>query len=104
MVLAIAKEHRFLAFHVRPARRKDGSWYSPIMGDVGFPDYIFAFDPSIGARVDVFGAEIKTGKATLADGQRVWKHALEHRIPVYEWHWPEDEAAIRRRFAMGPDA
>lgn len=41
-VLDLAARTGWLAHHDRPARRSDGSYYTAIQGDAGFPDIVLA--------------------------------------------------------------
>jgi len=56
--------------HVRAALKKDGSWYSPVTGNPGFPDNAFARDGV------VLVVEFKTDDRYPSAQQRGWLDAI----------------------------
>ena len=58
--------------HQRPARRKDGSWYTAISGHPGFPDYIAAREKD----GRLLFAELKDEKSQLEPDQVKWFEVL----------------------------
>ena len=72
--------------HYRPARRKDGSWYTPLSGHKGLMDYIATKD----GRLLLF--ELKSDKGKMSDDQLIWKCELSMTsAEIYVWKpadWP----------------
>jgi len=66
VVLELAGVCGWMVHHVRPARMKDGSWRTPVQGDVGFPDLVLVRDGRI-----VF-AELKSERGRLSAAQKDW--------------------------------
>ena len=108
-IIDLAHARGWLAHHTRPARKRDGSWSTPIEGDPGFPDLVL----SRSGRV-IF-AEVKTENGKLIDAQVEWLSALcgepwrgnilTHRFAyehatheVYVWR-PSDMAKIEELLA-----
>lgn len=85
--------------HFRGVRvaRKDGStyWQTPVQGDgAGFPDLILVR----GKRI--LAAELKVGKNTLDEKQKVWLAVLEAAgVECFEWR-PEDWGQIETTLAV----
>lgn len=70
-VIQIAHDNHWLVHHCRPARRADGTWSTPIQGDVGFPDLVLVRNGEI-----IF-AELKSENGGLSDEQKLWLAVLE---------------------------
>lgn len=99
-VVALAQTHGWLVMHSRPARRKDGSWSTPIQGTPGFPDLVLARDGT------VILAELKSESGRLTSRQKEWLNALtshghEGCDPSHDavvWRpsdWPDIEVILR---------
>ena len=69
-VVAAARQLDWLCHHCRPARTGDGSWRTPIQGDVGFPDLCLARDGRV-----LFCELKREGKRPDA-AQMAWAWAL----------------------------
>lgn len=69
-VIAHAHAFGWLVHHCRPARTKDGRWQTPIQGDAGFPDLVFA------RHGEVIFAELKREGATLTVEQARWRRSI----------------------------
>lgn len=80
--------------HTRPARTSKG-WRTPIQGDDGFVDLVFARSGRV-----VF-AEMKSPGEKLSDGQRAWQAELPSVPGVaerYVWQakdWPQIQEVLR---------
>lgn len=70
LILEYAKAHGWMASHSRPARRGDGSWNTPVAGDVGAPDLLLARGGT------VYLWELKTERGRYRDGQTAWLAAI----------------------------
>lgn len=77
-IMDTAKWHGWRICHVRPARKLDGKWVTPIEGHAGLPDLILARD----GRVLLIELKSATGKPTddqiawllaAGDNGRLWK-------------------------------
>lgn len=66
----VAKFNGWLLHHDRPARRKDGRWYTAVEGDAGFPDLVLARDG------DVLFVELKGDGDEMGPEQERWQKAL----------------------------
>jgi VRR-NUC domain len=81
-VLAVASLTGWRSLHIRPARRADGSWRTPIGGDgKGWPDLTLVRPPRL-----VF-CELKSPRGTLRPEQRDWLDRLRllPQAEVYLW-------------------
>lgn len=83
-VIELAKWHRWLVHHTRPAQTKDG-WRTPIQGDAGFPDLIL----TRGGRLII--AELKRQGAKPTPSQQEWldRCAEAPTVEVHVWR-PSD--------------
>ena len=76
-----------MVHHCRPCRRADGTWYTPVPGNAGYPDLTLARDGV------VLFAELKTQAGRLRPEQQRWLEILDGEV----WRpndWPEVEAII----------
>lgn len=64
----------YLVHHDRPAQRGDGSWYTAVQGDAGFPD-ILAIHPKTGFMIVV---ELKSEKGVVSEAQLEWLNAFRN--------------------------
>ena len=71
-VIHLARLYGWLVHHTRPAQNRDGTWSTPITGDVGFPDLVLAH-PERG----VLFLELKTETGAVSEGQRRWLRTLK---------------------------
>lgn len=71
-VIDVAKTYGWLVHHVRPARKADGSWSTPLQGDKGFPDLVLCH-PKRGQFILV---ELKSDSGHLTPDQESWFYAL----------------------------
>jgi VRR-NUC domain len=81
-VLAVAKLAGWRTLHIRPARRADGSWRTPIGGDgKGWPDLTLVRPPRL------LFAELKSETGTLRPEQREWLDVLRllPQAEVFLW-------------------
>lgn len=85
-VVKFGRALKWMVHHERPARTKDG-WRTPVQGDEGFPDTVFARGPGYSYRVVV--AELKYGKNKPTQGQYRWLGAFEGAVRAF-WWTPED--------------
>lgn len=69
-VIDMARLFGWLVHHCRPARRRDGSWQTPVQGDTGFPDLILA------RRGVVIAVELKGERGRLTPAQQAWAAEL----------------------------
>lgn len=87
-----ARKRGYLVHHVERVKTKNG-WRTPIAGDPGFPDTVFAHPE----RPDFFLVEKKAGDGRVRPEQRAWHAAITlGGGTVYVWR-PEDREAIERR-------
>lgn len=75
-VIDFAKYKGWMCAHFRPARTQRG-WRTPVQGDNGFPDLVFARDGRV-----VF-AELKVGRNKMSHDQERWATALPE---MYVWY------------------
>ena len=80
-VMAYASTVGWLGHHARKALRQSGKVSTPIQGDKGFPDVVFA---RTGRLVVV---EFKAHRGTLSKDQRIWTAVLGSipGIELYVW-------------------
>jgi hypothetical protein len=79
-VLEVAKLTGWKTLHIRPARRADGSWRTPIGGDgKGWPDLTLVRPPRL-----IF-CELKSERGKLRSEQRGWLDVLR-LLPQAEVH------------------
>ena len=77
-VLEVAKLAGWRSLHIRPARRADGSWRTPIGGDgKGWPDLTLVRPPRL-----IF-VELKSESGTLRPQQSDWLDVLR-LLPMCE--------------------
>jgi hypothetical protein len=83
-VIAVLQLNRWLVVHFRKARKKNGSWMTPIKGDPGSPDILAARNGQ------VLLAELKVGKNKPSQFQAEWlKNCGEHGFLWYPADWDE---------------
>lgn len=83
-MLDIARLHRCLVHHCRPARQADGSWRTPIQGDAGFPDLVIVGEGGLLVR------ELKSEGGQASPMQASWMRLLTGaRVDVATWR-PSD--------------
>ena len=94
-VLELARWHRWLAHHDRPARTRDG-WRTPVQGDAGYPDLTLA---GHGRLVLV---ELKSDRGRLDGAQETWRDALRRiaGIEYYVWR-PKDWDVVQQVLVPG---
>ena len=73
-LLRYAELRGWMRCHFRPAMRADGSWYTPVEGDSGFPDVVLS---KRGRPTHVW--ELKSMDGMLRPDQRAWLAALTGR-------------------------
>lgn len=84
---------RWMGHHCRPARKADGSWYTPISGDPGFPDWVFVRSGH------VLFVELKNDTEKLDPNQLIWRDRLQ--AAGQDWRcwrpkdWPEVERTLK---------
>ncbi len=81
-VLEVAKLAGWRSLHIRPARRADGSWRTPIGGDgKGWPDLTLVRPPRLAF------CELKTERGKIRPEQRDWLDVLRllPQAEVYLW-------------------
>ena len=81
-VLEVARLAGWRSLHIRPARRADGSWRTPIGGDgKGWPDLTLVRPPRLAF------CELKTEHGKLRPEQRDWLDVLRllPQVEVYLW-------------------
>lgn len=83
-LLRYAELRGWMRCHFRPALRMDGSWYTPVEGDSGWPDVMLK---KAGRPLHVW--EVKTMTGTLRPDQRAWLAALTDR----DWS-PSDSGIV----------
>jgi hypothetical protein len=69
-VIELARLYGWRVHHVRPCRRADGRWYTPVQGDPGF------LDMTLVKRDTLIVAETKLDSARLTEDQRDWLAGL----------------------------
>jgi len=80
-VIAVFQLHRWKVVHFDRARKKDGSWRTPLRGDPGSPDILAARNGR------VIHAELKVGKNKPTVFQKSWLRNLGQN--AYLWY-PEN--------------
>lgn len=93
--LQLAALTGWLSLHVRPARRLNGSWYTPLQGSgAGYPDLTLVHP----ARRIVTWAELKSETGGVSADQAVWLEGLRaagQRAEVWRPEsWGEIEALL----------
>jgi hypothetical protein len=81
-VLEVARLAGWRSLHIRPARRADGGWRTPVAGDgKGWPDLTLVRPPRIAF------CELKTERGKLRPEQRDWLDVLRlvPSVEVYLW-------------------
>ena len=68
-VKAYARAHGWRVAHMRPVKLASGRWTTPMEGDEGFPDWVFA------RHGKVILAELKTMTGILSREQQLWLFA-----------------------------
>jgi hypothetical protein len=82
VVLGVARLAGWRSLHIRPARRVDGSWRTPVGGDgKGWPDLTLVRPPRL------LFVELKSERGTLRAEQRDWLDTLRllPMAEVYLW-------------------
>jgi hypothetical protein len=82
VVLEVARLAGWHSLHIRPARRADGSWRTPIGGDgKGCPDLTLVHPPRL------LFVELKSEHGELRAEQRDWLDRLRllPQVEVYLW-------------------
>lgn len=97
----LARYCGWLCHHTRPAITKKG-WRTPIQGDKGFPDVVFAHEQH---RLIIF-AEFKSDKGRTTPEQRHWATAIEaaavdNPFVHYRLWRPSDWPAIEQTLKEG---
>jgi len=88
-LIEAAKWSGWLVHHDRPCRRQDGTWYTAIEGDAGYPDLHLI---NVRNRRQIM-AELKGDRGKLSPDQTLWIEAARAAgIETYVW-WPADEDA-----------
>ena len=83
-VIAVFQLHRWKVVHFDRARKKDGSWRTPLRGDPGSPDILAARNGQ------VLLAELKVNKNKPSQFQSEWlKHCGEYGFLWYPRDWDE---------------
>jgi len=83
-VIAVFQLHRWKVVHFDRARKKDGSWRTPLRGDPGSPDILAARNGQ------VLLAELKVGKNKPSQFQSEWLHDCgDHGFLWYPKDWDE---------------
>ena len=83
-VVEMARLFGWLIHHDRPARRKDGSWSTPVQGNPGFPDLLLV------RRGTVLAVELKSERGKLTAEQERWLAELGGAGVRAEVWRPED--------------
>jgi hypothetical protein len=65
-IMDTAKWHGWRTCHIRPARKQNGQWVTPIEGHAGLPDLVLARDGR------VLLIELKSEVGTATDDQIAW--------------------------------
>ena len=89
-VTDLARVRGWLVAHFRPARRKDGSWVTPILGSPGFPDLVLT------RKGRVILAELKAERGRITAEQKAW---LSEMVDWDFEDWSSDDWA--RGFPVG---
>ncbi len=71
-VINCAKAEGWLIFHPRPARKKDGTWYTATQGDKGYPDLTLVHRESFQLLI----VELKSSKGKISPEQEEWINTL----------------------------
>jgi hypothetical protein len=85
-VLEVARLGGWRTLHIRPARRADGSWRTPVSGDgQGWPDLTLVRPPRL------LFVELKSERGRLSASQADWIGVLRllPKVEVYVWR-PSD--------------
>jgi hypothetical protein len=83
-VIAVFQLRRWKVVHFDRARKKDGSWRTPLRGDPGSPDITAAKNGQ------VLMAELKVGKNKPSQCQSEWLHHCgAHGFLWYPKDWDE---------------
>jgi hypothetical protein len=91
-VLEVARLAGWRSLHIRPARRADGSWRTPIGGDgKGWPDLTLVRPPRL------LFVELKSERGKLRAEQRDWLDTLRllPQAEVHVWTPAEWEELVR---------
>lgn len=90
-VVELAHATHWMVHHCRVARKKDGSWATPISGDAGFPDLVLLHPGNATKRPRVIFAELKGPKGKLTVGQHAWLYPLMQRGLIEAYVWTPDD-------------
>jgi hypothetical protein len=105
-IVDAAKALGYLVTHFRPSRRQNGSWSTPVQGDVGFPDLVIARGRVGSKPPRLIFAELKSRTGKLSAMQQKWGGALDEiglSSTCVEYHvftpadWPYHVIEILRR-------
>jgi len=100
-VLEVARLAGWRALHLRPARRADGSWRTPVSGDgIGWPDLTLVRPPRL-----IF-AELKSERGKLSLQQADWIGALRllPKAEVYVWRPSDWDGLVETLTGIEPKA
>lgn len=88
-VIEQAQLFGWLAYHPRKSVNQNGKWSTPLQGDPGFPDVVFAH-PEKGT----FFVEFKSEKGRLSENQKRWGDVLSSSGAAWFCWRPSDSAMI----------
>lgn len=101
LILAARTYYGWRTLHIRPARKINGGWVTPVSGDgVGFPDLQLVRRSTKQQVV----AELKVGRNKKTDAQDAWLSDFEAcGTPAYTWR-PTDLEEIKQVLRHGMEA
>lgn len=93
IVTDLAQLHGWHWMHIRPAMKRDGSWRTPIAGDLGagWPDLVLVRDRQL------LFIELKADQGSLTEDQRHVHTLLRSAATVDTWRptdWPRIMEAL----------
>jgi hypothetical protein len=81
----LAKLFGWRIHHQRPAQNRSGKWSSAILGDPGFPDFMFSHPTGL-----LVIREIKGPRTTVTDDQSAWLTTLvSSGVDAGVWRMPD---------------
>ena len=89
-VIEMAQRFGWLVHHDRPARFRDGSYATHILGDKGFPDLVLARGET------VWFVELKVGRNKPTETQERWLDTLPFSDVWTEKDWPDGIERVLR--------